>query len=225
MASYLPYEPQQQMLLPEALQDWLPEGHLACFISDAVDGLDLSAFHARYNSGGPRNQPFHPAMMAKVLVYAYASGVFSSRKIAALLNKGKSADEAEKNEPELDKQGQREADIKRGRSDDEDRKPRGKDGKPKGGAQKDVHLAGGLRASKGLIASASATEAGAMTLFVCSDIDVARPWPSPLTPTLSPQAGRGSQNRLPRSLLGPVSGAARCGGWTAAATTRRARPR
>lgn len=136
MASYLPYEPQQQMLLPEALQDWLPEGHLACFISDAVDGLDLSAFHARYNSGGPRNQPFHPAMMFKVLVYAYASGVFSSRKIAALLNKGKSADEAEKNEPELDKQRQREADIKRGRSDDDDRKPRGKDGKPKGGRYK-----------------------------------------------------------------------------------------
>ncbi|MDR6861300.1 hypothetical protein [Variovorax guangxiensis] len=57
MASYLPYEPQQQMLLPEALQDWLPEGHLACFISDAVDGLDLSALHERYAGGGPRNQP------------------------------------------------------------------------------------------------------------------------------------------------------------------------
>ena len=78
MASYLPYEPMQQML-PEALQDWLPEGHLAYFISDTVDGLDLLAFHARYASGGPRNQPFHPAMMVKVLVYAYATGVFSSR--------------------------------------------------------------------------------------------------------------------------------------------------
>lgn len=45
MASYLPYCPQeQQMLLPQALQEWLPEGHLAYFISDAVDGLDLSAF-------------------------------------------------------------------------------------------------------------------------------------------------------------------------------------
>ena len=82
MASYLPYEPMQQMLLPEALQDWLPEGHLAYFISDTVDGLDLQAFHARYASGGPRNLPFHPAMMVKVLVYAYATGVFSSRKIA-----------------------------------------------------------------------------------------------------------------------------------------------
>ena len=84
--SYLPYEPQQQMLLPEALQDWLPEGHLAYFISDTVDGLDLSAFHARYAGGGSRNQPFHPAMMVKVLVYAYATGVFSSRKIARKLH-------------------------------------------------------------------------------------------------------------------------------------------
>lgn len=46
--SYLPYEPQQQRLLPDALQDWLPQGHLAYFISDTVDSLDLSAFHARY---------------------------------------------------------------------------------------------------------------------------------------------------------------------------------
>jgi transposase len=84
--SYLPYEPLQQMLLPEALQDWLPEGHLAYFVSDTVDGLDLSAFHARYAGGGSRNQPFHPAMMVKVLVYAYATGVFSSRKIARKLH-------------------------------------------------------------------------------------------------------------------------------------------
>ena len=84
--SYLPYEPLQQRLLPEALQDWLPEGHLAYFISDTVDGLDLSAFHARYAGGGSRNQPFHPAMMVKVLVYAYATGVFSSRKIARKLH-------------------------------------------------------------------------------------------------------------------------------------------
>ena len=44
--------------------------------------LDLSAFHARYADGGPRNQPFHPAMMVKVLLYGYATGVFSSRKLA-----------------------------------------------------------------------------------------------------------------------------------------------
>jgi len=85
-ANYLPYEPQQMLLLPEAMQDWLPEGHLAHFISDTVDTLDLSAFHARYDKDGPRNQPFHPAMMIKVLVYGYASGVFSSRKIARKLH-------------------------------------------------------------------------------------------------------------------------------------------
>ena len=84
--SYLPYEPQQPRLMPDALQDWLPEGHLAYFIGDTVDQLDLSAFHARYAKGGPRNQPFHPAMMVKVLVYAYATGVFSSRKIARKLH-------------------------------------------------------------------------------------------------------------------------------------------
>jgi transposase len=85
-ANYLPYEPQQMMLLPESLQDWLPEGHLVHFISDTVDSLDLDAFHARYDKDGPRNQPFHPAMMVKVLVYGYATGVFSSRKIARKLH-------------------------------------------------------------------------------------------------------------------------------------------
>ncbi|MEI8159094.1 MAG: IS1182 family transposase [Burkholderiales bacterium] len=84
--SYVPYQPDQQYLLPCALQEWLPQGHLAYFISDTVDSLNLSAFHARYAGGGSRNQPFHPAMMVKVLVYAYATGVFSSRKIAKKLN-------------------------------------------------------------------------------------------------------------------------------------------
>lgn len=86
MTSYLPYDPQQQSLLPHALQDWLPEGHLAYFINDTVDTLDLTAFHARYAGGGARNQPFNPAMMVKVLVYGYATGVFSSRKLARKLH-------------------------------------------------------------------------------------------------------------------------------------------
>lgn len=84
--SYLPYQPDQQFLLPPSPQEWLPEGHLAYYISDTVDQLDLSAFHARYAKEGPRNQPFHPAMMVKVLVYGYCAGVFSSRKIAAKLH-------------------------------------------------------------------------------------------------------------------------------------------
>jgi len=84
--SYRRYDPNQVMLLPAALQDWLPEGHLAYFINDTVDALDLSAFYARYAGGGARNQPFHPAMMVKVLVYGYATGVFSSRKIERRLH-------------------------------------------------------------------------------------------------------------------------------------------
>lgn len=83
--SYRPYAPDQVLLLPPALQDWLPEGHLAYFVSDAVDALDLAAFHARYAGDGRRRQPYDPAMMVKVLIYAYASGIFSSRKIARRL--------------------------------------------------------------------------------------------------------------------------------------------
>jgi len=72
--SYLPYQPTQDLLLPPSLRDWLPQDHLAHYISDTIDELDLSAFYRRYEGGGPRNQPFHPAMMVKVLVYAYATG-------------------------------------------------------------------------------------------------------------------------------------------------------
>lgn len=243
--SYIPYAPEQQYLMPCALQEWLPAGHLAYFISDTIDSLDLKAFHARYAGGGSRNQPFHPAMMVKVLVYAYATGVFSSRKIAKklhediafrvlaadnfpahrtirdfralhlaeftelftqvvrlaremglvklgtvaidgtkikanasrhkamsygrmqiaevelkaqitdLIKKAAVADAAERDEPELDipaeierrqarlaaieaakarlEERQRQADTQRGRSQDDDRRPKGPDGKPKGG--------------------------------------------------------------------------------------------
>ena len=80
------YEPDQGLLLPPSLRDWLPEGHLAFFISDAIDAMELSAFEARYGTEGPGKQAFDPRMMVKVLVYAYATGTFSSRKIAAKLH-------------------------------------------------------------------------------------------------------------------------------------------
>ena len=84
--TYLPYDPDQQLLLPAALQEWLPENHLAYFISDVVDQLDLSEITARYageRRGGP---PYHPRMMVKVLLYAYCVGVPSSRRIAQRLH-------------------------------------------------------------------------------------------------------------------------------------------
>ena len=84
--TYLPYDPDQQLLLPAALQEWLPPDHLAYFISDVVDQLDLSAITARYEEerrGGP---PYHPRMMVKVLLYGYCTGVASSRRIARRLH-------------------------------------------------------------------------------------------------------------------------------------------
>jgi transposase len=83
--SFRPYAPDQSLLLPPSPRDWLPEGHLAYFISDTVDALDLAAFYAPYEGDGRRNQPFDPAMMVKVLLYAYATGTFSSRRIARKL--------------------------------------------------------------------------------------------------------------------------------------------
>ena len=84
--TYLPYDPDQQLLLPAALREWLPEDHLAYFISDVVDQLDLSKITVSYEGerrGGP---PYNPWMMVKVLLYAYFIGVPSSRRIAARLH-------------------------------------------------------------------------------------------------------------------------------------------
>ena len=84
--TYLPYDPDQQLLLPAALREWLPDDHLAYFISDVVDQLDLSSITARYEGerrGGP---PYHPRMMVKVLLYGYCIGVASSRRIAQRLH-------------------------------------------------------------------------------------------------------------------------------------------
>lgn len=83
--TFRPYSPDQELLLPPSLNEWLSEGHLAYFVSDVVEELDLSAFYARYDGSGRRNSPFDPRMMLKVLIYAYATGVFSSRKIARKL--------------------------------------------------------------------------------------------------------------------------------------------
>ena len=81
---FRPYNPDQPFLLPVSMREWLPASHLAYFISDVVDYLDLSAIMDRYEEekGYP---PYHPAMMVKVLLYAYCIGVPSSRKIAKRL--------------------------------------------------------------------------------------------------------------------------------------------
>ena len=72
-------------MLPSSLREWLPAGHLAYFISEVVGELELGVFYARYEGDGRRNAPYEPRMMLKVLVYAYATGGFSSRQIAKKL--------------------------------------------------------------------------------------------------------------------------------------------
>jgi len=83
--TFRPCAPDQSLLFPPSPRDWLPEGHLAFFIADTVAALDLQAFYAPYEGDGRRNQPFDPQMMVTVLVYAYATGTFSSRRIARKL--------------------------------------------------------------------------------------------------------------------------------------------
>ena len=83
MKTFRAYNPDQLFLLPPALRDWLPEGHLALFISDVVDeALDLTPILATYETGDGRGQPpYHPALMVKLLLYAYCTGKPSSRQI------------------------------------------------------------------------------------------------------------------------------------------------
>ena len=83
--TFRPYAPDQDLLLQPRLQEWLPEGHLSYFINDVIEELDLGVFYKPYEGDGRRKAPYEPRMMLKVLIYAYATGVFSSRKIAKKL--------------------------------------------------------------------------------------------------------------------------------------------
>ena len=79
--TFRPYEPDQDFLMPISMREWLPADHLAYFISDVVESLDLSAITKRYAGEERGYPPYHPGMMVKVLLYAYCIGVASSRKI------------------------------------------------------------------------------------------------------------------------------------------------
>ena len=78
------HQPEQMLMMPPSLEDWLPEGHLARFLSDVVTELDLSAIYQSYEEKDGRGQAaYHPVMMVKLLFYGYCIGVMSSRKIEA----------------------------------------------------------------------------------------------------------------------------------------------
>src|ERR1700687_5593602 len=78
---YRAYLPEQDFLLPPSLRDWLPEDHLAYFVSEVVEQLDLSAIESVYEKEERGQPPYHPRMMTKILIYGYCVGVFSSRRM------------------------------------------------------------------------------------------------------------------------------------------------
>lgn len=79
--NFLACDREQELLLPPSLREWLPEGHLAWFVIDAVTEMDLSAFYAAYREDGHGRAAHDPAMMGALLLYAYATGRRSSRAI------------------------------------------------------------------------------------------------------------------------------------------------
>jgi transposase len=82
--TFRPFDRDQLLLMPPSVADWVPEDHLARFVGDLIETLDLRAIEATYTEerGYP---PYHPRMMVAVLLYAYCTGTYSSRKIATKL--------------------------------------------------------------------------------------------------------------------------------------------
>jgi transposase len=79
--NFVPCDREQGFLLPPSLKEWLPEDHLAWFVIDAVEEMDLSAFLADYRADGWGRAAYEPRMMVTLLLYAYAIGERSSRQI------------------------------------------------------------------------------------------------------------------------------------------------
>jgi transposase len=79
--NFLPCDRNQAYLLPPSLTDWLPQDHLAWFVLDAVEQIDLSEFYTKYRTDGVGNSAFHPSVMVALLIYSYCTGERSSRKI------------------------------------------------------------------------------------------------------------------------------------------------
>lgn len=84
--TFRPYEPDQLLLLPPSLRDWLPADHLAYFVADVVEELDLQPILNTYGDLTRGTAPYDPRMLVAVLLYAYAVGVPASRQIARKLH-------------------------------------------------------------------------------------------------------------------------------------------
>jgi transposase len=88
MRTCRPYDPEELWLLPPSPRDWLPEDHLAYFLSDLVEEWNLAPILATYGRVTRGTPPSHPQLLVKVLLYAYAVGVPASRQIAKKLEEG-----------------------------------------------------------------------------------------------------------------------------------------
>ena len=79
MSNFRMIDRQTGFLLPPSVDEWLPETHLARFVVEVIDGLDLSTMTKSYRGSGSAS--YHPSLLLGLLVYGYATGVFSSRKL------------------------------------------------------------------------------------------------------------------------------------------------
>ena len=79
MSNFRPVDRQSGFLLPPSVDEWLPEKHLARFVVEVIDGLDLRVMRGSYRGSGSASYP--PSLLLGILVYGYATGVFSSRKL------------------------------------------------------------------------------------------------------------------------------------------------
>jgi transposase len=79
--NFLACDREQELLLPPSLREWRPEEHLAWFVLDAVEEMDLGVFYAAYRADGHGRAAHDPAMMVALLLYAYAVGERSSRAV------------------------------------------------------------------------------------------------------------------------------------------------
>src|SRR3954466_5561942 len=79
MSNFRPIDRETGFLLPPSVDEWLPKTHLARFVVEVIDGLDLSAMTKSYRGSGSAS--YHPSVLLGILVYGYATGVFSSRKL------------------------------------------------------------------------------------------------------------------------------------------------
>src|ERR1700733_1562657 len=79
MTNFRSTDRQGRFLMPPSVDEWLPQRHLARFVVEVVDGLDLTAMSQAYRGSG--SAPYNPATLLSLLIYGYATGVFSSRKL------------------------------------------------------------------------------------------------------------------------------------------------